>query len=77
LSEFCFSCWRSPWFLGLRQISGDLGGSTLARTPLSKDGLVSALAQRDEIVSKLAKPDPGVEKDVQDLMDRLFQLTFK
>ena len=42
-----------------------------------KDGLVSALAQRDEIVSKLAKPDAGVEKDVQDLMDRLFQLTFK
>ena len=42
-----------------------------------KDGLVSALAQRDEIVSKLAKPDAGVEKDTQDLMDRLFQLTFK
>jgi len=42
-----------------------------------KDGLRSILAQRDEIVSKLAKADPGVEKDVQDLLDRLYQLTFK
>ncbi len=42
-----------------------------------KDGLATTLAQRDEIVSKLAKPDPGVERDVQDLMDRLYQLTFK
>ncbi|MEO8131001.1 MAG: hypothetical protein ABI822_28135 [Bryobacteraceae bacterium] len=42
-----------------------------------KAGLVSTLAQRDEIVSKLAKADAGVEKDVRDLMDRLFQLTFK
>lgn len=41
------------------------------------DGLRSILAQRDEIVSKLAKPDPGVERDVQNLMDRLYQLTFK
>jgi len=45
--------------------------------PALKDGLATTLAQRDEIVSKLAKPDPGVEKDVQDLMDRLYQLTFK
>ena len=45
--------------------------------PALKEGLRSLLAQRDEITSKLAKPDPGVEKDVQDLLDRLYQLTFK
>lgn len=57
----------------------DLIRATIDNNPDAaiKDGLASALAQRDEIVSKLAKPDPGVEKDVQDLMDRLFQLTFK
>ncbi len=42
-----------------------------------KEGLARIQAQRDEVVSKLAKGDAGVEQDVRDLMDRLFQLTFK
>jgi hypothetical protein len=57
----------------------DLIRTTINTSPdgALKDGLVSALAQRDSIVSRLSKPDPGVEKDAQDLMDRVFQLTFK
>jgi hypothetical protein len=55
----------------IRAVIGNQPGAAI------KSGLEKLLNQRDDIIAKLAKPDPSVQTDAANLLDQLFQLTFK